>query len=98
MFPDSKILLIGFLEYWSDGMLHFYFCFCSLLLVSILLSSLGEGEISAEDDIFDFQSAPWGERDYWKEVVTRFLGSIPNGQPFTIHIKGSTKVSESGAL
>ncbi len=55
-----------------------------------------EGYIGAFDDTFDFNSMPWGTRDYWKEIVTRLIGYIPGGQTYDIHYAGRRQVKDGG--
>lgn len=43
-----------------------------------------EGSIGAEDDVFDFDSKPWGKRDWYKEIITRGFANVPGGTPFTL--------------
>ena len=54
------------------------------------------GYVGAFNDTFDFNAMPWGERQYWAEVVTRILGKLPRGQGFEIMYVGKRNVADGG--
>lgn len=54
------------------------------------------GYVGAYDNPFDFNSLPWGVRKYWKEVVTRLIGSVKGGQDYNISFRGNRPVYDGG--
>ena len=36
-------------------------------------------------NLYDFDSKPWGERDWYKEIITRGYGALPIGKPFNLY-------------
>ncbi len=57
-----------------------------------------EGKIGVRDNRFDFDKKDPGEREVWKERVTRIIGGIPGGTPYDITFDGSRSVSDKGNL
>lgn len=55
------------------------------------------GRITADDDPFDFDPRPWNERGVLKELVTRFVNTLPFGESFTVHFTGGRNVNERGS-
>ena len=54
------------------------------------------GHVGALNDSFDFNSMPWGVRQYWAEIVTRAIGFLPGGTTFAIQFTGTRNVSDGG--
>ena len=55
-----------------------------------------KGYIGAFNDKFDFNSMPWGARSYWKEIVTRMIGTLPIGAAYDINFSGNRQVTDGG--
>ncbi len=67
----------------------------------ILVDNVGwqiSGNLTARPDYYNFNEQPFGERAFWKEIITRAMGLTEGilGTPYDIFFDGVKKIQESG--